>query len=733
MSLSDLERVIPAALPRIVAAEIAPDGSLELFQRSEDGRETRVLREPYSPWLLTAGTRLAEAFGAGAHAEPLSGEGFHRCRVRFDSWGKFDEALKTLKDLTGQSPSAPLAPYRVFDRGVQQALMDRQIRLFRGMEFSQLRRMQLDIECRSSRPGVFCDAKNPDDIVFMVALKDSTGYEECLTEAQCGGEAGLLRTLVDRIQRQDPDVLEGHNIFSFDLDYLEKRCRLHKIPFALGRNGAIAKGRPSRLSIAEKIVNYRRYDIYGRHVVDTYHLVMLYDVSRRDLESYGLKPCARHFGIAREGRVYVPGNEISALYDQDPARLAEYNLDDVRETDGLSRILSPSYFYQTQLLPVTYQNCVVRGNATRIDAMLCAAYLARGAALPAPQSPVPFEGALTSVESIGVFRPAWHLDVRSLYPSVLLKERQSPARDPLGVFIHLLEHFREFRLQAKDAARTAPTPEKKKEFQALQNSFKILINSFYGYLGFAQGTFNDYALAQKVTAEGRAILEHMKALLEEQKARILEMDTDGIYFQPPGGVQTGEMRARIQQFLPQGIEVELDGVFAAMFSYKSKNYALLEDNGKISLHGAALRSRGLEPFLRRFIREALHQILLQDNHDLTPLREQYLQKIREHALPLSDFLKKENLTQSVDAYQKAIGSGKGKRSAVYELAARAKARTYAAGDPLRYYVTGTKKSVSVVENAKLEEEADPASRDENIAYYTDKLASLADKLQATLA
>ena len=733
MSLSDLERVIPAAPSRIVAAEIAPDGSLELFQRSEDGKETRVLHEPYSPWLLTAGTQLAEALGAGAHIEPLSGEGFHRCRVRFDSWEEYDNALKTLKDLTGQSPSAPLAPYRVFDKGVQQALMDRQIRLFRGMEFSQLQRMQLDIECRSSKPGVFCDAKNPDDIVFMVALKDSTGYEECLTEAQCGGEAGLLRAMIDRIQKQDPDVIEGHNIFSFDLDYLEKRCKLHKIPFALGRNGVLAKGRPSRLNIAEKIVNYRRYDIYGRHVVDTYHLVMLYDVSRRDLESYGLKPCARHFGIAREGRVYVPGNEISTLYEQDPTRLAEYNLDDVRETDGLSRLLSPSYFYQTQLLPITYQNCVVRGNATRIDAMLCAAYLNRGAALPAPQNPVPFEGALTTVESIGVFRPAWHLDVRSLYPSVLLKERQSPARDPLGVFIHLLEHFREFRLQAKDAAKTAPTPEKKEEFTALQNSFKILINSFYGYLGFAQGTFNDYALAQRVTAEGRAILEHMKSLLEEQKARILEMDTDGIYFQPPTGVQPEVMRAEIQQFLPQGIEVELDGVFAAMFSYKSKNYALLEDNNRISLHGAALRSRGLEPFLRRFIQEALQQILLQDDHDLTPLKEQYLQKIREHALPLADFLKKENLTQSVDAYQKALSSGKGKRAAVYELAARAKTRTYAPGDSLRYYVTGTKKTVSVVENSKLEEEADPTSRDENIAYYADKLSSLAEKLQAALA
>ena len=34
-----------------------------------------------------------------------------------------------------------------------------------------------------------------------------------------------------------------------------------------------------------------------------------------------------------------------------------------------------------------------------------------------------------------------------------------------------------------------------------------------------------------------------------------------------------------------------------MFCYKSKNYALLED-GKITLRGSALRSRGVEPFLK---------------------------------------------------------------------------------------------------------------------------------------
>ncbi len=728
--LSSLEAVIPAPLPRIVAVEVDEDSTLVLFQRSEDGEETHVLRLPYQWWLLTAGPEMAQALDLPCHWEILQGEGTLRCRVKLDSRQDYDEALKRLKALTGQLPS-PLAPYRTFAHASQQAMMDQGIRLFRGMSFPQLRRMQLDIECKSADPARFCDAKVPGDEVIMVALKDTRGLEVCLTSRECGGEAGLLRKMIQVIQERDPDVLEGHNLFSFDLMYLKERCRRHKIPLALGRNGKVVQSHPSRMNIAERLINFPRFDIYGRHVVDTYHLVMLYDVARRELESYGLKYCAKHFGLAREGRVYVPGEAISQMYEEDAQRLAEYNLDDVRETDGISKMLSPSYFYQAQLLPCSYQDCVLRGNATRIDALLCAAYLSRGYALPSPQAPQTFEGALTTVENMGVFRPAWHLDVRSLYPSVLLAAGESPRSDTLGIFIQLLGHLRTFRLQAKDAAKDAGTPAQREEYQALQNSFKILINSFYGYLGFAQGSFNDYSLAQKVTATGRNILTQMKGDLENEGAHILEMDTDGIYFMPPPQATPESMREKIQKGLPPGIEIELDGLFAAMFSYRSKNYALLETDGSISLHGAALRSRGLEPFLRRFIQEALKAILVDDLHDLSPLLDRYLQDIQNHAWPLTDFLRKENLTQSLENYLHSLGTPKGRRSAVYELARRSK-HPVRPGDALRYYVTGEKKSVSVTDNSKLEEEIQESLRDENLAFYRERLLTLAQKFQAVL-
>ncbi|MFN8008308.1 MAG: hypothetical protein U0V70_15045 [Terriglobia bacterium] len=48
--------------------------------------------------------------------------------------------------------------------------------------------------------------------------------------------------------------------------------------------------------------------------------------------------------------------------------------------------------------------------------------------------------------------------------------------------------------------------------------------------------------------------------------------------------------------LPEGIEVEFDGHYQAMFSYKMKNYALLGDDGRLTIKGSGLRSRGWSDF-----------------------------------------------------------------------------------------------------------------------------------------
>src|SRR5438132_4595776 len=161
-----------------------------------------------------------------------------------------------------------------------------------------------------------------------------------------------------------------------------------------------------------------------------------------------------------------------------------------------------------------------------------------------------------------------------------------PATDQLQNFLHLLSDLRTFRIEAKANMRAASNdPAQQRYFHALQNTFKILLNSFYGYLGFAQGHFADFDAAARVTQIGRDLLKKMIDWLNARGAQVIEVDTDGIYFVPPavaGGVDAGRSHAQpqpgstppattIEQLqrdlakeLPAGIDVEIDEQFDAM-------------------------------------------------------------------------------------------------------------------------------------------------------------------------
>jgi DNA polymerase elongation subunit (family B) len=273
-------------------------------------------------------------------------------------------------------------------------------------------------------------------------------------------------------------------------------------------------------------------------------------------------------------------------------------------TEKLSAILTPAYFYRARVLPLGYQDCILRGSGSALDALFIAEYLRAVHAVPLPEELRRYAGALSGAERHGVFSHVCHCDVRSLYPSLLLMFQEKPVRDELGIFLKLLGNLRTFRLAAKDKMRQLPPGVERDQTEALQSSFKVLINSFYGYLGFAQGCFNDYALAEKVTAAGRELLCKLTARLSELGAVVIEMDTDGIYFQFPDGAGA-DFASQVTAVLPDGIDLEFDACYPAMFSYKAKNYALLNSDCSVELTGAALKSRALEPFQRKFILQAV--------------------------------------------------------------------------------------------------------------------------------
>src|SRR5690606_36947384 len=143
-------------------------------------------------------------------------------------------------------------------------------RLFADVSFAQLRRCQLDIET-ASVDGEFSDPRNPGDRVLAIGLRfGDRDRTLVLEEASDAAEKAMLEQLNAVLAEEDPDPLEGHNIFKFDLDYLRVRAKRHKVPCAWGRFGQVARFRNSRLKVAERWIDFPRCDLAGRTVVDTY-------------------------------------------------------------------------------------------------------------------------------------------------------------------------------------------------------------------------------------------------------------------------------------------------------------------------------------------------------------------------------------------------------------------------------------------------------------------------------
>jgi DNA polymerase elongation subunit (family B) len=730
--------------PRIVAIELGETGTVKVYRREKDGSTTADI-EPFHPFVWCD----SDVTDLNLDAEKLAGDLRYGWRISVNSWKELIALRNGLKN-AGRSFFALTDP-------VQHYLTHTGRTLFKGLPFEELRRLQLEVLSFVGGETEIPDASEPSDHIMSIALSDNSGWEEVIVVDPTKleeSERAVLKRLTALIKERDPDVIEGHNLFRFDLPYLVARARKAKVKLDWGRSGGFLRSRPSRLQIAEKTIDYPKFTVDGRHFVDTFLLAQFYDVGMRSLSGFERIDVAQHFGLTDETQISsLSGKELQRAYLEDADRFRQRALCAVRETRAVADLLSLSYFIQAQIFPYNYQDVIVRGNATRINALFLREYYRQRHSIPEMPMVRGFEGGYTAIFFTGVARNVWHCDIASLYPSVMLQFDCFPVTDQLQIFRHLLTDLRTFRLEAKAQMQSTNKESNRQRWHhlhALQNTFKILINSFYGYLGFAQGNFADFDAAARVTQIGRELLQKMIDWLNARGAQVIEVDTDGIYFVPPGspssvaaGVSPAEqnkaaytaatteetiakLRKGLAAELPPGIEVEFDEQFDAMFSYKAKNYALLTRDGEVVIKGGALKSRGLEKFQRVFLEEMI-KLLMEGKPEAVPqLRADFEKKIREREWNIEMLMKTDTLQDSLDKYRAKIAGSARNRAAAYELAL-ASGRNYKPGEQISYYVKATPKKVAAYEAAKLASDFDPESRDENIDYYVAKLDELVKK------
>jgi DNA polymerase I len=604
-------------------------------------------------------------------------------------------------------PPPPAPPNRqplVYRVGpVEQYLMLTGRVFFRGLSYDDLHRLQFDLETTALQPD--------QGRIFLVAVRDSRGLATVLEAPTPDGEARLIADLCALIAERDPDIIENHNLFGFDLPFLEARAARLRVPLVIGRswkraqrerNGAVGGIQISprllerwreTFTVGSESHERTRYSVAGRELIDTLDAVRRYDFVARDLPGHGLKEVARYFGLATAEREYIAGAAVWPTYQRDPDRVRRYALDDVAEVDGLSRRLMGAAFAIAGMAPRRYERLAAAGPAMGVlEPMLMRAYLRASAALPVSANTgntasEPHAGGAVYLFAAGVARHVVKADVASLYPSLMRVYRIGPRSDHLGALLAFVDTLTEMRLQHKRAAQAAVSGAADWGWhEGRQAAMKLLINSAYGYMGAgSMALFADLDAANEVTRRGRDLLRQITDALAARGVALLEADTDGVYFAVPEDWDEAHERALVEEvgaLLPDGIRLEYAGRYAAMFSHEVKNYALLDYAGRLTVRGVALKSSRVEPFGERFLRQALRCLL---EGDVMGIRAAFLDTVaalRARTLPASDVTTQVRLAKSPQTYQRTRAT---RPEGQYEAFLAAGRNRWSPGDRVRFY------------------------------------------------
>lgn len=536
---------------------------------------------------------------------------------------------------------------------------------YKGMNPQQVSLYSLDIEATTINPD------KDDALVVLMSrtFRDRNGVQttEMFDIFDYDNVDEMYFDIHHDIKKCDPDIMLGHNIFGYDLPYLEKTSPAGLFWGRGGQQVTFDEKNSKFRKDGSQTVSFKNAHIHGRDIIDTMFLSIKYDLGR-DFPSYGLKAIEEYLGIVGENRIDWDFNEwpVKRLLEE-RAKKSDIGIKmwnkfrDYCQDDTLSPIIMfdkmiPAFFYLAQSVPKTIQQIINEASGSQLDAMMIRSYLQDGCSIPKSSKVHKFKGAV-SMGVPGVYENVLKFDVASLYPSIMLEyDIYDKKKDPKAHQIKILDYLRTERLKDKHEGRID-----------LSNARKIIINSFYGFMGANYLLFNYPKGAEEVTYHGREInlkgitwgtgwtlKEEIKEIknkgkeneeikyhwvLDEKVADgkgydLVNTDTDSFSMsngERPTEEHFNELLEDLNKQFPKLIVWEDDGLFDQVIVVAAKNYVLVKD-GKVKYKGSSLTDQKKEPILIEFLHKALDILL---KYDKDSLRTEYLRDLYKAACKLA--------------------------------------------------------------------------------------------------
>ena len=458
------------------------DGAIYVF--SEYGESDPI---EWKPWAISSKNIEGSTL--------LDGTQHYKYLHRFASLEEMQEKRNRIYELD---------MYTVWNMPEQFMLMEG-VTYFKGMNIKDVSVLSFDIET----DGLKHTDKSK---VFMIGntfRKGEETHKRLFDLKNYNGDCGaLIDDWCSYVRQCNPSIMLGHNVYMYDLPYLQHVSNLYRTSLKLGRDGSDIRFEDKTSKFRKdgsQSYDYHKANIFGRDIIDTWMLSIQYDIGRSFI-SYGLKQIIKQLGLEKEGRTFVDASKISYYYENDEEMYSlacAYCDDDSEDSLKLFDIMAPAKFYFTQSVPKTFQEMGTSATGSQINNIMVRSYLQEGHSIAKGDGAVAFEGA-HSLGIPGVYKNCVRWDVSSLYPSIMRQYKiYHTKKDPNKNFLNMVEFFTLERLKNKKLAKETGN----QYFKDLEQSQKVAANSMYGFMGAPKLNYNYPFGAAEVTRYGRETLE----------------------------------------------------------------------------------------------------------------------------------------------------------------------------------------------------------------------------------
>ncbi|APH38673.1 DNA-directed DNA polymerase [Methanohalophilus halophilus] len=505
---------------------------------------------------------------------------------------------------------------------------------FERKEPAPLRNLAFDIECLPVDGNMPTPETSP---VIMISISFAPAYQGKETivliakpaegldgdvEA-CQDEASMLSRFFEIFREYDPDVVTGYNSNDFDIPYITDRVSIlntngHRIKSDVGRDGRSLGYR--------KIGTRTLVDIPGRAVVDVLPLIR----QEFSLKRYTLRNVSHE--LLDKEKLDVSPQDMEEYWEDDGAKLYEFINYARRDSELALELLLQlklldKHIAVSQVSGTLLQDVISGGQTNMVEQLLLSEYGKQNRVMSSKPDEHTSQQRRKMNENLkggavlephkGLHENVLVLDYKSLYPTIIMAHNLcyttvventnleaddliiSPTGDKFvkprlykGIVPSVLEDLLRRRSETKQIMKKTSDENQHRVLDATQLALKILLNSFYGYSGYARARLYSLGMAGSVTSIGRENIARTEEIVCSQIGGVI-LRNDEVYFRD----EAGEIRPDDKQVNLSIVYGDTDSVFVHCMDKDNREISpddlTLEESARVGSKVASLVTASL--------------------------------------------------------------------------------------------------------------------------------------------